>query len=270
MGDVVHDVFVDLHVVGAFDELVELDAELVLARRHLVVMLLHLDAHVGHDGQHLGAQIGGGIDRRHREIAALHRCAMAVIAFFHLLAGEIGAFLGDELVEGTVHLHVVAHVVEDEEFGLGSDKAGVGDAGALEIGFGVLGDRARIAGVGLAGQRLQHVAEDDEGGLCGEGVHARCPAIGQQDHVGLVDRLPAGDGGAVEHHALGQHVLVHGVHVLGDVLPLAARIGEAKIDIFRFMLLDQIEHLFRVGFRVGHCQSFPGLRFESWKSGWTN
>jgi hypothetical protein len=54
--------------------------------------------------------------------------------------------------------------------------------------------------------------------------------IGHQHHVGLVDRLPAGDRGAVEHRAFFEEVLVdHGL-VEGHVLQLAARVGEAEVD----------------------------------------
>ena len=46
--DLVDDVFVDLHGVGDRGQRPELDAKLVLSRRHLVVVLLGDDAHVGH------------------------------------------------------------------------------------------------------------------------------------------------------------------------------------------------------------------------------
>ena len=65
--------------------------------------------------------------------------------------------------------------------------------------------------------------------------------IGHQHHVGLVDRLPAGDGGAVEHRAVGEEVVIDQRQVEGDVLPLAARIGEAEVDEFDFLVLDQLE-----------------------------
>ena len=66
VGDLVDDVFVDLHRIAALDEWAEMEAQLVLPRRHFVVMLLHLDAHLVHEGQHLGPQIRHRIDGRHR------------------------------------------------------------------------------------------------------------------------------------------------------------------------------------------------------------
>jgi hypothetical protein len=107
------------------------------------------------------------------------------------------------------------------------------------MGLGMLGDRARVAGVVLAGQRLQHVAEDDQLRLGGEGIERRGGEIGQQQHVGLVDRLPTGDRRAVEHDALGQQVLVDGLDRLGEVLPFAPRVGETEVDVFHLVLFDQ-------------------------------
>ncbi len=172
---------------------------------------------------------------------------MAVIAFLELLAGHIGAFFGLELEEAAVHRHFVAHVVEDEELRLGTEERGVADAGALEMGLGMLGDRARVAAVVLAGQRLQHVADDDQRGLRGEGIERRGGEVGQQQHVGLVDRLPAGDRRAVEHDALGQQILVDGLDRLGEVLPFAPRVGEPEVDVFHLMLFDEREDFCSVG-----------------------
>ena len=81
----------------------ELGAELVLRRRDLVVVLFDREAHLGHDRQHLGAQVGGAVDRRHREIAALDRRAMAGIAVGEFLVADVGAFLAVDLVERAVH-----------------------------------------------------------------------------------------------------------------------------------------------------------------------
>jgi hypothetical protein len=58
-----------------------------------------------------------------------------------------------------------------------------------------------------------------------------------QHHVGLVDGLPAGDGRAVEHDAVGEHVFVDLAYIHGDVLHLAARIGEAQVDELHVVVL---------------------------------
>ena len=60
----------------------------------------------------------------------------------------------------------------------------------------------------------------------------------------FVDRLPAGDRGAVEHLAFRERVLLDHRNVEGDVLPLAARIGEAEIRIFDVVVLDELQDVF--------------------------
>src|SRR3546814_2292296 len=69
----------DLQVVGGGDQGAELNAELVLRGRHLVVMLLDLEPHLLHDRQHLAAQVLPGVDRRQREIAALQARPVAEV-----------------------------------------------------------------------------------------------------------------------------------------------------------------------------------------------
>src|SRR5690606_19085528 len=59
-----------------------------------------------------------------------------------------------------------------------------------------------------------------------------------QLHIGLVDRLPAGDRGAVEHRAIGEEVVIDEVDVEGHVLQSAADVGEAHVDVFDVLFLD--------------------------------
>ena len=181
-------------------------AQLVLRGRHLVMVLLDREAHLHHGREHLGPEIGGAVDRRHREISALDRRAMAGIAVGELLGRAVGAFLGLDRVGGALHADAVAHVVEHEELGLGAEERLVGDAGRGQVLLRLLRHRARVAAIGLAGLRLEAVAEEDDRGLRRERIEHRGFAVRHQQHVALVDRLPAGDRGAVEHDALGQHV----------------------------------------------------------------
>ena len=124
----------------------------------------------------------------------------------------------------------------------GPDIDRVAGLGLLEIGFGALGDHARIAVIAFARRRLENVAEDRHRRLRVEGVHMRRGRVGHQHHVGFVDRLPAGDRGAVEHQAFGEGLLIDLRHVEGDVLQLAARIGEAKVDIFDLLVLHHFQY----------------------------
>jgi hypothetical protein len=54
------------------------------------------------------------------------------------------------------------------------------------------------------------------------------------------DALPARDRGAVEHEAFVKEVLVDQIGHDRDVLQLAARIGEADVDIGRILVLDHL------------------------------
>jgi hypothetical protein len=68
-------------------------------------------------------------------------------------------FDGVELEAGIVGVALIADVVEHEELGLGAEEDGVADAHRFDHGLGLLGDAARVAIVGLARGRLEHVAD---------------------------------------------------------------------------------------------------------------
>ena len=90
VGDIVDAVFVDLQWSAMLHQRAELHAEFVLALRHLVVVLFDHHAHLAHGGQHLGAQVAFAVDRRHREVAALHRRPVAHVAFRIVLEAACG------------------------------------------------------------------------------------------------------------------------------------------------------------------------------------
>ena len=249
VGHVVHAVFVYLHVVGLLGQGTELGAQLVLALRDFVVMLFDRQAHLAHRRQHLGAQVHIAIDGCHREVAALDGRAMAHVAFRVVLDGGLRAFDAIQLVHTVVAAGAEFHTVEDEELGFGADVDGVADAAAFHICLGLLRGTARVAGIALAGGRLDNVADDDRLRLGRERIHHDGLGIQHQDHVGLVDRLPAGDGRTVEHDAVAEHVLIDGRDVLRGVMPLAARVGEPQVHIFDVLLLEHIQHFLHAGIR---------------------
>ena len=215
----------------------------MLRRRHLVMVLLDDRAHLLHRGQHLAAHVLRRILRRHREIAALDAHAMAEIAAFIGGVGVRRQFDRIEREAGVVRVSLEADIVEHEELGLGAKVDGVADAGRLEVGLGLFGDRARIAVIGLAGAGIENVADDDHGGGREERIHAGRSRVHHQRHVGFVDRLPAGDRGAVEHQSVGESVFVDQALVECDMLPLAARIGESEIDVFDVIVLDRLQDI---------------------------
>jgi hypothetical protein len=160
---------------------------------------------------HLVAHVGEVVDRRDREVAPLHPRLVAQVAALLDLAGVPHGGLGVEVVEALVGRGLEPHVVEDEELRLGAEVGGVGDPGRLQVGLGLRRDVARVAAVGLVGERVDDREVHDERLLDAEGVEVGRRHVGQQLHVRLVDRLEAADRGAVEGLADREEVLVQGL-----------------------------------------------------------
>ena len=238
LGHVVDHIFVDLQSIAGLHQRAELDAQLVLGGAHLMVMLLGDDAHVGHHTQHFRAQVLRGVDRRHREIAALGAGAVTEIAHLVFRAHVRRQLGGVDPESAIIGVNRKAHVVEHEELRLGPEHGLVADPRLLQIGLGLSSDGAGIALIRLVGQRLKHVAENRQRALGEERINRRRVRVGHQLHVRLVDHLPAGDGRPVEHDAVGEGLLIHHLRIHGNVLHLAARIGEAEIDELDVLVLD--------------------------------
>ena len=86
------------------------------------------DADLAHLVDHLAAQIVVGVGRAHREVAALEARLVSEVRL--LDARRVpGALDRIDLVVAAMLVLLVADLVEDEELRLGTDEAGVGDAG---------------------------------------------------------------------------------------------------------------------------------------------
>jgi hypothetical protein len=107
------------------------------------------------------------------------------------------------------------------------------------------------------GQRLQHVADQDQRGLGEEGIDDGGLEVRLQQHVGLVDGLPAGDRRTVEHRAFVQEVVIDHHQVERDVLPLTLGVREAHVHILHFLVLDQLQDVGSSRLLVGHNFSLP-------------
>jgi len=257
VGHVPDDVLHALRPVGALDQRAELGADFHLAgARHFVVEHFYRHAQRFEDQHHFGAHVVRRIDRRNGEVAALGGGAVAAVAAFQLLAAVPGRFVLFDLVEAVARLGGPAHAVEHEEFRLGAEVGGVADARRLEVRLGALGQRTRIALIGLAVARLQHVAGQHQRRLVVEGVDVGRARIGHQQHVRSLDALPAGDGGAVERVAFAELVLIEVGHGHADVLLLAPGVGEAEVDELAFVFLHQFHD---VGDGLGHQSSPVGM-----------
>jgi len=192
---------------------------------------------------HLRAHVLEAVHRRHREVAALDAGPVRHVAALELLVRAPGRLLRGDADVAAVHADVPVHLVEDEELGLGPEVGGVADAAGLQVGLGALGERARVAIVGLAVPGLEHVAAQDQRRFLEERVDVGRVGIGHQQHVRRLDALPAGDRRSVEGVARGELVLLEGGHGDGDVLFLAAGVGEAEVDELDFVLLHHLHHV---------------------------
>ncbi len=138
-------------------------------------------------------------------------------------------------------------IVEDEELGLGAEVGGIGDARRLHVGFGLPGDAAGVALVGLAGGRLRDVAENGQGGLGEERVDVGAVGVDHEEHVGGFDAFPAGDRGAVEGVTVGEHLFIDTSCIRRHVLHLSARVGKAEVDELDVLVLDSLYDVCRCG-----------------------
>src|SRR6185437_3206117 len=263
--DVQHAVFENLHRVALLHEAAGADPDLCLAaRRDLVMVDLDLEAHLLERETHCRADVLERIDRRHREVAALQSGPVSLVAVLVILAEIPCALRGVDLVEAAVDVRAAADAIEDEELILGSEERAVGDAGRFEIRLVTLRERARAALVSLHRGRLDHVAPDIDGGLLEEGIDDRRARVRHQDHVGLLNALPAGDGGAVEHLAFAEEALVDQPGGDGHVLLLATRVGEAKVRELDLLFFYELENVTRCHIASGNCCSSVWRAIELW------
>jgi hypothetical protein len=204
----------------------------------------------------------GAVDRGDREIAALGSRPVgevAAVIFAHRVGRQLDVV---ELEARGIVAVLEADVVEHEEFGFRADIDGVADAAGLDEGFGAGGRRARVAAIKLAGRRLDDIAHQDQHRRRAERVDIGGAEVRLQNHVALVDRLPAGDRRAVEHEAIGQHVLVDRARDHGEMLPLALGVGEPEVHPFDLIVGDLLQHLARV-----RCHFLPLANPNCWVTG---
>jgi hypothetical protein len=135
-----------------------------------------------------------------------------------------------------------ADVVEDVELALWAPVAGVGQAGGLEVGFRLASDVARIARVGLPGQRIDDVADQGQRRYLADGVDDGRRRIGNDEHVALVDLLPAPDGRAVEAESVLEDPLLELADGHREVLPLPRQVGKLQVDDLQSLRVGPVDH----------------------------
>jgi hypothetical protein len=139
------------------------------------------------------------VDRVHREVAALGACGGPGCPRTRCRVGR--QFDGVELEAGVVGVGREAHVVEDEELGFGAEDRRcrrrrrtshrLRPSWRSSAGRGCRARRCRGSSTSQNRTASSARRTDRCGPVDGSGIR----------HVGLVDRLPAGDRRAVEHRA---------------------------------------------------------------------
>jgi hypothetical protein len=241
---VLQGVLENLHLVGFLGERVCRHIDFALTgSRDFVMMHFEPQTHFFAGHRHRGAYVLLRIDRRHREVAALHRGAMRLVALFVSFAGVPRTLVGVHFVRASVHAGADGDVVENEEFVFWAEKRRVGDPGGLEISLGTFCERTRVALVALHGHGFDNVATQIDRGLFVERIDDRSSRIRHQDHVRLIDSLPTGDRRAVEHFAILEKALVHQARGYSDVVFLADCVGKAEIGELRLFFFDQFQNI---------------------------
>ena len=111
----------------------------------------------------------------------------------------------------------------------------------VEVVLGLAGHVARVARVRLAGERIVHEEVEVHRLGCAERIDARGLGVGQQHHVGFVDRLEAAHRRAVECQTVLEDTLVEGGRRDREVLDHTGQIAEPDVDVLDFLVLDQLD-----------------------------
>ena len=103
---------------------------------------------------------------------------------------------------------LVTDVIENEEFRFRAEIRGIRVSQCLHKGFRLLRNVARITGVGAIVNRIFDITGKDEGRRFEERINEGRRRVRNDQHVGLIDRLPASNAGAVETEPLDKGVLL--------------------------------------------------------------
>ena len=136
-------------------------------------VVMDFDRHAGFDQleDDLRAEVLQGVGRRDREVAFLPARAVAQVGRAALRPLFQMPSFGVDRVHRAVLVLLEAHAVEDEELGLGAPVGRRRRCRSAQVGLGLEGDAARVAAVGLAGQRIEHVAGQAQGGHLADRVN---------------------------------------------------------------------------------------------------
>ncbi len=178
-----------------------------------------------------------------REVAALKGSAVAEVAAFKFDLRGPGGFFRADLKERVIRVGAPGDAVENEEFRFRTEESLITDPGGLQIRFGALCERARIAGIALAGVGFSDVAGQNQRVLFAERIHVSRVGVGHQDHVAGFNASPAGHRGAVKGLTVFEGFFRELMSGNGNVLFTAAGIGQAVIDKLNIVVFDHLQNV---------------------------
>ena len=230
LGHVLDNIFIPLQGIGHLDQRQEAQVNLRLAGGgHLVVVLLNPNPDLLHHLHHLSANVLIRVERRYREVAFFVPGLIAKIGSF-FPAGVPDAFNRIDVIIALVRVLVETNFVKNEEFRLRPEIRHFAEPAGLDIGFGLLGDAARVARVGLTRDRVHDIAEQAERRAFVERVHDRRAGVGHDQHVRGVNRLPATNRRAVKARPVLEQVFVIFTQRYGEMLPGPDQVHELEIN----------------------------------------
>src|SRR5690606_14392156 len=239
---VVDNVLQHLHFVRFLNQGVETHADFVLTGvGHFVVVNFYVQTNGFQGVTHGRTDVVVAVNRRHREVTAVHARTVAHVAAFHHRFSVPGCFRRVDFAEGTGHIRAPAHVVKHEEFRLRTKECGVTQTSRLQVLFSATGHGTRITVVTLHGGRFDDVAAQHQGGVFSDGGQEAVRVIRHQDHVGRFNALPAGNRRTDEHLAGFEEVFDYITGRNGDVLLFTFGIGETQVNPLHVVFFDQIQ-----------------------------
>ena len=140
---------------------------------------------------------------------------------------------------------IEANAVEDEELRFRAEESFVGESRGCQISLRAFRDVPGVAVVRLVRQRIGGVANHHQCGFRAERIHERRIRVGNQQHVGFVDRSPSPNRAGIESESFLERIFGEFVDRVADVLPDAGHVNKAKIENLRVVLCCKLKNIFR-------------------------
>src|SRR5215467_11130941 len=142
---------------------------------------------------------------------------------------------------------VIAYVVKNEKFGLGTEVAGICNPTREQIGFGFLRNVtwvARIGSLAPCGTGMSNVADKAQRRSGSERIHDCGRRIGDDQHVAFVNCLEATNARAIERHSFDKRFFFQFMQRDAKMLPGAWYVDEFKVHHLCAMFFRELQYLF--------------------------